>query len=377
MMKRIILFGLMGWLLLPSFELLAVSVRIKDSVRVTGVEEYELSGIGLVVGLAGDGDRNQIYTLQALGNLLQRNNLKVPMSTIQTKNVAIVEVQAKVPATSQLGSRLDIIVSSLGDAKSLTGGILLRTLLFGPAMQTAYAVAQGPIGVNGFNAGGGGPGGAQVRQNHPLVGQVIDGARLIENVPKSNLVRQEDGKHFVRLELRQPDYYTAARMADAINTKFPDTAFAENDTFLRVNLPIGHERRPVEFLSHIEHVEFIPDHPARVLINGRTGTIVATSTVKIANCAVSHGSITISISSQQGANQPGPLAPEGAQTVPTDNQEVTVDENETGIRILKDSPTIDSVAQQLNELGVSTRDIIAIFQAMERAGALRAEIIYQ
>jgi flagellar P-ring protein precursor FlgI len=363
-------------LLIGVSELMAITVRIKDSTRVTGVEEYELSGIGLVVGLAGDGDRNQIYTLQAFANMLKRNNLSVPLSSIQSKNVAIVEVQAKVSATAQPGSRLDVIISSIGDAKSLQGGILMRTLLYGPTTQTAYAVTQGPISVGGFSAGKGGPGGAEVRRNHPVVGQAIDGARLIHPVPPPTIVKELQGKHFIQLELRQPDYSTAARMAEAINQVFAETAYAENASFIRVEIPPGLENRPVDFLSRIEPIEFNPDQQARILINERTGTIVATSPVKIASCAISHGSVTISIASPQNVSQPGAFS-QGGETAVTPSTDVQITETDTALVPLEEMPTIHEVSESLNSLGVSTRDIIAIFQAMERAGALRAEIIYQ
>ncbi len=370
---------LIGWsllLLLGSIDSFGVTVRIKDTTRVTGIENYELSGIGLVVGLAGDGDRNQVYTLQAMANMLKRNNLNVPLASIQSKNVAIVEVQAKVAATAQKGSQVDIIISSIGDAKSLQGGILMRTLLFGPSFETAYAVAQGPISVGGFNAGQGGPGGAEIRKNHPVVGQVIDGARLIQEVPRANLVKEFNGQHYVQLELRQPDYSTAARMAEAINSVFAETAFAESDTFLRVNLPPGLESRPVDFLARIEPIRFNPDQHARVLINERTGTIVATSPVKIASCAISHGSVTISIASPQNVSQPAPFS-QGGETAITPATDVQITETDTALMPLPEMPTIQEVSESLNSLGVSTRDIIAIFQAMERAGALKAELVYQ
>ena len=373
-MKSSILILLSG--LLCFVETSAVSVRIKDSIRVAGIEEYELSGIGLVVGLAGDGDRNQIYTLQAFANMLQRNNLKIPPNSVQTKNVAIVEVQAKVSAMAQPGARLDIIVSSIGDAKSLHGGILMRTLLFGPNMQTAYAVAQGPISVGGFNAGQGGAGGAEIRRNHPVVGQVIDGARLLQPVPQPQFVKNANGQHYLQLELREPDYSTAARMAAAINNVFANAAQAESASYLRVDLPPGLERRPVDFLARIEPIEFFPDQKARVLINERTGTIVATSPVKIASCAISHGNLTISIASPQNVSQPGAFSQGGTTTV-TPATDVNIEESDTALVPLDEMPTIQEVSESLNSLGVSTRDIIAIFQAMERSGALRAELIYQ
>ncbi len=354
----------------------AVTTRIKDVTKIRGSSEYGVSGIGLIVGLAGDGDRNLAPTMQAFANLLQRNNIVIPPEAIQSKNVAIVAVQAKISSRAKLGSMVDVIVSSMGDAKSLSGGTLMRTLLYGPDQTVAFATVQGPISVGGFNAGSDGAGGASIRKNHPLVGQIIKGARVITPVPESQVIKESPRGRYFELELNQPDFTTAARIAEAINEKFPDVSSAEDERYIRVGIPEGLENRFVDYFSRIEPIEFTPDIKARVLINEKTGTILATAPVKISSCAISHGSLTISIANPLNVSQPPPLA-QNAQTVVTPATDVNVDTNDTALIPLPEMPTIQEVSTSLNALGVSTRDIISIFQAMEKLGALKAEIIYQ
>ncbi|RZO67051.1 MAG: flagellar biosynthesis protein FlgA, partial [Limisphaerales bacterium] len=261
--------------------------------------------------------------------------------------------------------------------KSLSGGTLMRTLLFGPDQTIAFATVQGTISVGGFNAGSGGAGGASIRKNHPLVGQIIKGARVIMPVPESQVIKESPKGRYFELELNQPDFTTAARIAEAINAKFPDVSSAEDERYIRVGIPEGLENRFVDYFARIEPIEFTPDIRARVLINEKTGTILATSPVKISSCAISHGSLTISIANTQGVVQPGAFAPETAETQQTNATDVGIDQTDTGLSFLKDMPTIQEVSTELNKLGVSTRDIISIFQAMEKLGALNAEIIYQ
>ena len=355
----------------------AISTRIKDVTKIRGSSEYGVSGIGLVVGLAGDGDRNLAPTMQAFSNLLQRNNIVIAPEAIQSKNVAIVAVQAKISSRDKKGSMVDVIVSSMGDAKSLSGGTLMRTLLFGPDQTIAFATVQGTISVGGFNAGSGGAGGASIRKNHPLVGQIIKGARVIMPVPESQVIKESPKGRYFELELNQPDFTTAARIAEAINAKFPDVSSAEDERYIRVGIPEGLENRFVDYFARIEPITFTPDIRARVLINEKTGTILATSPVKISSCAISHGSLTISIANTQGVVQPGAFAPETAETQQTNATDVGIDQTDTALKALPEMPTIQEVAAELNKLGVSTRDIISIFQAMEKLGALNAEIIYQ
>jgi flagellar P-ring protein precursor FlgI len=357
-------------------DLEAATTRIKDVTQVRGSADYGVSGIGLVVGLAGDGDRSQVYTRQAFSNMLQRNNILVPPEVIQSKNIALVAVQATISSSDRVGSMVDVVVSSLGDAKSLAGGTLTRTLLFGPDQTTAYATVQGPITVGGFNAGNGGAGGASIRQNHPLVGQIVKGARVIQSVPEPEILHPSPLGNYFELELNQPDYVSAAKIADAINQAFPGQASAIDEKTVKVLFPSSPGVGFVDYLARIEPLTFEPDNRAKILINEKTGTVVATEKVTIAPCAISVGGLTISVASNVGVSQAQPLA-QGGQTVGMQSTDVGVKETSIGLVALPSLPTIDELAQELNNLGVTTRDMITVFQAMEKVGALNAEIIYQ
>ena len=357
----------------------ASSTRIKDVSHVRGSAAYGVSGIGMVVGLAGNGDRSQIYTRQAFSNMLQRNGIVVPPEVIQSKNVALVSVQANIASSDKVGSMVDVVVSSLGDATSLSGGTLTRTLLFGPDQTTPYATVQGPIAVGGFTAGGGGAGGASIRQNHPFVGQIVRGARVIASVPEAEILHSSPEGIYFELELNQPDYSSSSRIASAINADFPGMATAVDDKSVKVfykNRKLGF----VDYLARIETISFEPDNHAKILVNERTGTIVATEDVTISPCAISIGGLTISVTSDVAVSQALALA-QGGQTLATQTQDVEVTEESIGLVPLglnkPNFPTIDDLAQELNNLGVTTRDMINIFQAMEKVGALNAEIIYQ
>jgi len=357
-------------------DLEAATTRIKDVTQVRGSADYGVSGIGLVVGLAGEGDRSQVYTRQAFSNMLQRNNILVPPEVIQSKNIALVSVQATISSSDRVGSMVDVVVSSLGDAKSLAGGTLTRTLLFGPDQTTAYATVQGPITVGGFNAGNGGAGGASIRQNHPLVGQIVKGARVIQSVPEPEILHPSPLGNYFELELNQPDYVSAAKIADAINQAFPGQASAIDEKTVKVLFPSSPGVGFVDYLARIEPLTFEPDNRAKILINEKTGTVVATEKVTIAPCAISVGGLTISVASNVGVSQAQPLA-QGGQTVGMQSTDVGVKETSIGLVALPSLPTIDELAQELNNLGVTTRDMITVFQAMEKVGALNAEIIYQ
>ena len=354
-------------LLLP-LPILGAGTRVKDLVMIAGARDNQLVGYGLVSGLAGEGDKNPVYTLQTVANMLQRFGVTVPPATLSSKNVAVVMVTADIPAFIKPGSRLDVNISSLGDAKTLQGGILLQTPLFG-GDGTIYAVAQGALSVGGFIGGVGGAGGATVQKNHPTVAQIINGALVEREIP-ATIVQD----HFIELLLRQPDFTSAARLAAAINEKFTNSSRAIDSTSVRVRVPEGLEDSTVDFIARIESVEVIPDTPARIVINERTGTIVANSRIKISNCAVSHGNLTINIASSLDVSQPTPLSQTG-QTAVTPRTDTSVTENKATLIAIPELPTVEKVASALNSLGVSPRDMMAIFQAMKQAGALQAELI--
>ncbi len=342
--------------------------RVKDLAMLAGARENQLVGYGLVTGLAGDGDKDPVYTVQSVANMLQRFGINVPATTLSSKNIAAVMITADIPAFVKNGTRLDVVVSAIGDAKSLQGGVLLQTPLIG-ADGKVYAVAQGTLAVGGFLGGAGGAGGATVQKNHPTVAQISGGALVEREIP-TEVVKD----NFVELLLRDPDFTSAARMAAAINARFTNSAEAIDSTSVRVKVPEAQAKSPVDFIARIEAVEVTPDVPARVIINERTGTIVATARIRIAECAVSHGDLTISIASTVDVSQPNPLSSTGT-TVATPRTDAKVEEKKGQFVALPEMPTVEKVAAGLNAIGVSARDMMAIFQAMKQAGALQAELV--
>jgi len=343
-------------------------VRIRDLVMVAGARDNQLVGFGLVAGLAGDGDKDPVYTQQTIANMLRRYGVNVPASTLSAKNVAVVMVTADIPAFVKEGSRIDVQVASMGDAKSLQGGVLLQTPLLG-ADNKVYAVAQGPIAVGGFTLGTGGGGGATVTKNHPTVAQITGGAIVEREIPTS-IVRDNT----IELLLREPSFISVALMANAINQVFTNSAHAIDSTSVQVHMPEGAQNNPMDFIAALESLEITPDEPARIIINERTGTIVATADVKISSCAVACGNITINIASTLDVSQPAPFSQTG-RTVVTPHTSTDVTENKSGMVALPELPTVEKVAAALNTLGVTPRDMMAIFQAMKQAGALQAELL--
>jgi flagellar P-ring protein FlgI len=342
--------------------------RVKDLTLVEGGRDNQLVGYGLVVGLAGDGDSNAASTLRAVANILQRHGLSVASTDIKAKNVAAVMLTADISAFLKPGSRIDVTVAAMGDAKSLQGGVLLQTPMIG-ADGHVYAVAQGPVAIGGFLGGAGGAGGATVQKNHPTVGSISNGA-IVEREIAAEFVRDNT----LRLLLHNPDFTSASRMADAINTRYPASAQAVDSATIRVSLPEDYRGRNVAFLADLGTVEVQPDTLARIVINERTGTIVATSTVRLSQVAIAHGSLTITVTSNVGVSQPNAFNNSGQTTVVPSTQ-TAVSEGKGGFTILNDPPSIERLAAALNSLGVSTRDMMAIFQSLKRSGALQAELI--
>ena len=345
----------------------AQASRIKDLTVVEGGRDNQLVGYGLVVGLAGKGDSKLSYTVQSIANALQRFGINIPANTIKSDNVAAVMITADIPAFAKNGTRIDVTVSAIGDAKTIQGGTLLQTPLLG-ADEAVYAVAQGPLAVGGFLGGEGGAGGATVQKNHPTVG-IISGGALVEKEIPSKIVNNNQ----IQLLLLNPDYASAARMAEAINGVFAGSALAVNPSTVNICVPHDYNGYEVNFVASLGAIEVIPDSIARVVINERTGTIIATENVRISTVAVSHGSLTISIASSQGVSQPNSFG--NGQTALTKATTTDAVEGKGGFKVVDEFPTIQEVAAALNALGLSTRDMMAIFQSMKRAGALQAELI--
>lgn len=346
----------------------AQASRIKDLTMVEGGRDNQLVGYGLVVGLAKKGDSKLSYTAQSIANALKRFGINVPIDSVKSEDVAAVMVIADIPAFAKPGTRIDVTISAIGDAETLQGGVLLQTPLLG-ADDVVYAVAQGPIAIGGFSAGTGGAGGATVQKNHPTVGTLSSGA-IVEREIATRIVNNNS----VSLLLLNPDYASAARIAEAVNKVFAQTALAKDASTINICVPPEYVGYEVNFIASLGAIEVVPDNIARVVINERTGTIIATSNVRISTVAVSHGSLTITIASTQAVSQPNAFANVG-ETRTVQGTETNVVDAKGGFKIVNEMPTIQEVASAMNALGLSTRDMMAIFQAMKRAGALQADLV--
>ncbi len=342
--------------------------RIKDLVTIEGARDNQLVGYGLVVGLAGNGDASQDFTLISVANSLRRFGINVSVNEIDAKNVAAVMVTADIGPDANPGSRIDVTVSSIGDADTLQGGVLLQTPLVG-VDDIVYAVAQGPLAVGGFLSGEGGGGGSTVQQNHPTVGRIVGGA-IVERKIETRLLKQ--GR--LRLILHNPDYVTAVRVADKINSIFPAIAAAMDTSTVSVKLPSQFAGQEVNFIAGISGLTVMPDVPARIVFNERSGSIVATSNVRLSKVAISHGSLTVTIANNLEASQPAPFSETG-ETAVLPSTQTTVREEKGAFQVVEELPTIDELAEALNALGVSSRDMMTILQSLKTAGALQAELV--
>jgi flagellar P-ring protein FlgI len=350
----------------------ADTVRIKDLGKLQGWRENALVGQGIVTGLAGTGDSpNNRTTRQAMSNVLSQFNLNVTPDQMQSRNVAVVMVSAALPAFARPGDALDITVTSTGDARSLVGGNLLLTPLKA-ANGRVYALAQGPLSVGGYRYDANGN---MVQKNHPTVGAVPAGA----TVEVGTSARMLDEEQTVTFVLAEPDYTTASRVAAAINQQVGGgLAQARDATGIEIKVPAQWQAQPVAFFAQIEAVAVEPDRRARVVINERTGTVVSGGDVRLANVAISHGDIKISITAQTSVSQPtsawntGP----GVRTAVVTNSQVEVNDN-SGATYLDGGGTVADLVRSLSKLKTSTRDIISILRAVKTAGAMRAELVIQ
>lgn len=357
--------GLVVW---TTTALAAPEVRLKDIAQVQGARGNQLVGYGLVVGLEGTGDsKGALFTAQSVANMLQRFGIQVPAGQLKVKNIAAVMVTAHLPPFAREGSRIDVTVSSIGDARSLQGGTLLQTPLMG-ADGNVYAVAQGPVSVGGFGASSGG---SSQQKNHLTVGRIPGGALVEREVPASVL-----HDNHILITLNEPDFTTAARVASAIRQKFPQTLpRAVDAATIRLELS-GEEREDaVALIAALQEITVQPDTPARVIINERTGTVVLGGRVTLSPAAVAHGNLTVRIEAKPQVSQPAPLS--GGTTVVTTRRDVRVTEQSERLTALPEAVTIDQLVKALNLLGVSPRDLMSILQALRAAGALHAEVEVQ
>ncbi|MBI9085918.1 MAG: flagellar basal body P-ring protein FlgI [Desulfobacterales bacterium] len=341
------------------------ATRIKDIVDLRGVRSNQLVGYGLVVGLDGTGDKGAAFTVQSMSSMLEKMGMTVDPKNIAADNVASVMVTANLPAFGRAGSRMDVLVSSIGGAKNLQGGTLLFTPLKG-ADGRVYVVAQGPVSTGGFSAGG--KSGASVQKNFPTVGRVVGGGTIERSVKTAF-----DDQSTIALALHRPDFTTAARVADAINRAFfQPLAHSVDGGSVEVQVPEKYLGNVVAFVTQVEALGVTPDTHARVVINERTGTVVMGADVRISTIAIAHGNLSIQISESTQVSQPLPFSQ--GQTVAAPQSDVSVSEERAPVYLMEPGVSIGEVVRALNLLGVSPRDLIAIFQAIKAAGALQAEL---
>ncbi len=364
LMKTPILWLSLVVLLWPAL-LAAQPVRIKDIADVEGVRDNQLVGYGLVVGLPGTGDRlrSAIFTRQSLVGMLERLgvNTRDNETRLDTRNIAAVMVTANLPAFAQPGSRIDVAVSSLGDASNLTGGTLLVTPLLG-ADGAVYAVAQGAVATGAIAARGAG---ASIARGVPTSARISSGAIVERAVPFTLAGRDQ-----IRLSLRNPDFTTAQRIAAAINGRGGNTARAVDPRTVLLNLG---GRDAMTFITQIEQLRVTPDQVARVIIEEASGTIVMGEQVRVSTVAIAQGNLTIRITETPQVSQPNALANGETVVVPRTQIEVD-DQGERRMGVLRGGVTLSELVRGLNSLGVGPRDLITILQSIKAAGALQAEL---
>jgi flagellar P-ring protein FlgI len=342
-------------------------VRLKDVARLDGYQSVPLVGYGLVVGLNKSGDRRQtIFSAQSLANMLERFGVVVAGDQMKIENVAAVMVTAELPAFVRAGARIDVTASSVGDARSLQGGILLPTPLRGPD-GSVMVLAQGPLSIGGF---GGGKTGNSVQVNHLTAGRVPSGG-MVQAAQQASFKPADR----IILAVNDPDYTTATRLAKAVSADLgAGTAQVVDPASVAVKVPDQYKAALPDLMARLEPLSLEVDAPARVVINERTGTVVVGSDVRIGTAAVAHGNLSVKISTKYNVSQPSPMSKTG-DTIVTPDEKVDVTEGGGQLVVLEEGTTLQAVVKALNALGATPRDIIAIMQALKAAGALRAEIV--
>ena len=343
--------------------------RIKDIVDIQGVRGNPLSGIGLVTGLAGTGD-SSLLSRQMLTNVLRDSGLVLSPSDVTGGNIAVVMITAELGPFDREGSRIDVDVSALGDAKTLQGGMLLATPLKGLDGQV-YAVAQGGVSLGGWAASGQQ---ASLSKNHPTVGRIAGGA-IVEKSELATFVEEAAGRRFVNLYLRNNDFSTAGRIGEVINGLYPDCALVLDAGTVKVRVPDDVTRQGiVRFIDDITQLDVAVDVPAVVVINERTGTIVVGQNVGISTVAISQGSLVVKVKETAQVSQPTAPFSDAGSTAVIPESLVGVEEQDAHLIPVARSVTVSELAKTLNAIGASPRDLIAIFNALKKAGALQAKL---
>lgn len=347
----------------------AAAERVKDLASVAGVRGNQLVGYGLVVGLDGTGDQTSQapFTIQSIRNMLGKFGVTIPANVNpQLKNVAAVTVIADLPPFSKPGQQIDVTVSSIGNAGSLRGGTLLMTPLRGIDGEV-YGIAQGSMMVTGFGVSG--KDGSRIAVNVPSSGRIPNGA-TVERAVQTNFATEP----YIVLNLHTPDFTTAARMTEGINSLLgPDTARAMDSVSVRVQAPVDSAQR-IAYLSTLEGIEIQPgDAPARVIVNSRTGTVVIGQAVRVTPAAVSHGSLSVTITERPEVSQPNALS--NGETVSLARSDLKVEQPQTRMFVFNAGVNLDEIVRAVNQVGAAPGDLVAILEALKEAGSLRAELI--
>lgn len=340
--------------------------RVRDLGEFQGVRANQLTGYGVVVGLAGTGDDNLEYLTQAMKGTAGRLGVQLPAGVSPgLKNAAAVVITADLPAFAKPGQRIDVTISTIGKAKSLRGGALIMAPLYGADGQI-YAMAQGNLAVGGLGITA--RDGSQLTVNVPTVGRIAEGGS-VERAVSSGF----DSGEVLRWNLFEADFLTVQRVRDAINTRFPQSATIEDGVTLALRLPAGADSRATTMAS-IEMLEITPaETAARVIINSRTGTVVINSAVRLSPAAISHGKLVVKIDEKNQVSQPGPLS--RGQTAVTPASQIDVSEKDAKVALFKPGASLSSLVDALNRLGTSPSDLVAILEALKQAGALKAEMV--
>ena len=380
--KSLLLIILLSIFIFPSA---GITARIKDISSIKGIRPNQLFGYGLIIGLNGSGDKGGAsFTIQGLANMLEHMGIHISAQDVKVKNVAAVIVSATFPPFARIGKKIDVILSSIGDAKSLQGGTLLLTPLKGVDGKI-YALAQGPVVIGGYSAGGDAGGG--VTKNHPTVGRISGGATIEREISLSIMDKKE-----LTIILNNPDFNTSARVAHAINARLGEKYARPVDSgTLQLRIPEKFQDKVVNLIAQIGELEVVPDSVAKVIVNEKTGTVVVGENVRIQKVAIAHGNLSIQIKETREVSQPLAFAPSGkgaaptqmeggtivapgGSTVVTPESEVAVAEEDNRLLLIPEGRTIGELVKALNAIGVTPRDLITILQAIKAAGALQGEL---
>lgn len=340
-------------------------VRLKDIATIQGAQDNQIQGLGLVMGLNQTGDTISTgFTERVLNNFIMNSGVYVAPNQIQTKNVAAVAVRANLPAFAKVGQKIDVTVASIGDARSLADGVLIGAELRGPDGKV-YATAEGPLSTGGFGVEANG---SQVRKNQTLVARIPNGGIVQREVPVTML----DSNGFMYVNLREPDFVTASRVASTVTKGQLGAARALDAATVRIYVNTAYRDNLVDLIARLEQLPVMPDSVAKVIIEERTGTVVLGSNVRIGAVAITHGGLVVKVDTKQTISQPNALS--GGGTAVTTESQVSADEEKAKSVVFESGTTLGQLVRSLNALGTAPRDMISILQAIKADGALNADL---